>query len=115
MRKRSTVKMTWRSIRAFFGRYMALLLIVALSAGFFAGLKVTRAAMKHTGDLFFTEQNFYDFRMYSTLGFTEADVARFSEVSGVGAAEGTKTMDALMAYHGKNQSSGAYGRKNAGD
>lgn len=103
MRTRSTVKMTWRSIRAFFGRYMALLLIVALSAGFFAGLKVTRAAMKHTGDLFLTEQNFYDFRMYSTLGFTEEDVARFSEVSGVGAAEGTKTMDALMAYHGSTR------------
>ena len=41
----SVLKLTWRSIRTFYGRYIALLLIVALSAGFFAGLKVTKDAM----------------------------------------------------------------------
>ena len=103
MKIRSTVKMTWRSIRAFFGRYMALLLIVALSAGFFAGLKVTKDAMNHTGDIFLTEQKFYDFRMYSTLGFTGEDAEHFAGLSGVEAAEATNTMDALMFYHGSNR------------
>ena len=94
--------MTGRSIRAFFGRYVALLLIVALSAGFFAGLKVTKDAMTNTGDLFLTEQKLYDFRMYSTLGFTEEDVERFSDLPGVCMAEGTKTMDAMLYYGGKD-------------
>ena len=69
------LKMTRRTIRTFFGRFMALLLIVAVSAGFFAGLKVTTEAMIKTGDQYLTEQNFYDFRLFSTLGFTEEDVA----------------------------------------
>lgn len=98
----SVFKLTWRSIRAFFGRYMALVLIVALSAGFFAGLKVTRDAMVNTGDGFLSAQEFYDFRMFSTLGFTEEDVERFAEASGVRAAEGTKTMDAMLYYDGSD-------------
>lgn len=103
MKIRSTIKMTWRSVRAFFGRYMALLLIVALSAGFFAGLKVTKDAMNHTGDLFLTEQSFYDFRMYSTLGFTEKDVEHFRGLEGVKTAEATNTLDAFMFYNGSNR------------
>ena len=103
MKIRTTIKMTGRSIRAFFGRYMALLLIVALSAGFFAGLKVTKDAMNYTGDLFLTEQKFYDFRMYSTLGFTKEDAERFAELSGVEAAEATNTLDALVFYDGSNR------------
>ena len=103
MRTRTTIKMAGRSIRAFLGRYMALLLIVALSAGFFAGLKVTKDAMNHTGDLFLSEQSFYDFRMYSTLGFTEEDAERFAALSGVKEAEGTNTIDALMVYNESNR------------
>jgi len=103
MKIRSTVKMTWRSIRAFFGRYMALLLIVALSAGFFAGLKVTKDAMNHTGDVFLSEQNFYDFRLYSTLGFTKEDAEHFTGLAGVKEAEATNTLDALMLYNGSNR------------
>ena len=74
---RSIFKMTGRTIRSFKGRYMAILLIVALSAGFFAGLKITTDAMLHTGGEYFEEQNFYDFRLFSTLGFTEDDVKEF--------------------------------------
>lgn len=77
----SICKMTWRTIRTFFGRFMALLLIVALSAGLFAGLKVTADAMIETGETYFAEQNFYDFRLFSTLGFISDDVERFAEKS----------------------------------
>ena len=81
-------KMTFRTVRTFFGRYMALLLIVALSAGFFAGLKVTTDAMINTGGDYFNEQNFYDFRLFSTLGFSEADRDEFLSLDGVKDAEG---------------------------
>lgn len=94
----SVLKLTWRTIRAFFGRYMALLLIVALSAGFFAGLKVTKDAMANTCDKFLEEQNFYDFRIYCTLGFTKEDTEEFAALPGVRLAEGTKTLDALLYY-----------------
>ncbi|MBP3919328.1 MAG: ABC transporter permease [Clostridia bacterium] len=93
------LKMTRRTIRTFFGRFMALLLIVAVSAGFFAGLKVTTEAMIKTGDQYLTEQNFYDFRLFSTLGFTEEDVAAFSKLDGIKDAEGVNTIDALIKHN----------------
>lgn len=92
----SVFKMTFRTIRTFFGRYMALLLIVALSAGFFAGLKVTTDAMLYTGEQYLEDQNFYDFQALSTLGFTDADVEEFSKIDGVKAAEGSKSKDVLI-------------------
>ncbi len=95
---RSVFKMTWRTVKTFFGRYMAILLIVALSAGFLAGLKVTTTAMLKTGDDYFTEQNLYDFRLLSTLGFTDEDVEAFGKADGVAFAEGTHSIDVLGRY-----------------
>ncbi|MBQ8638310.1 MAG: ABC transporter permease [Lachnospiraceae bacterium] len=100
---RSILKMTWRTIRTFFGRYMALLLIVALSAGFFAGLKITRDAMVNTGNQYLASQNFYDFRLLSAMGFTQEDADAFETVSGVEAAEGSYSTDLLMVHGGSQQ------------
>lgn len=77
-------------------RYLAILLIVMLSVGFFSGLKITRDAMAKTGGDYLTEQHFYDYRLISTLGFTEDDVQAFSEASDVQAAEGSFQADALL-------------------
>lgn len=93
-------KMTWRTVRTFFGRYMAILLIVALSAGFFAGLKVTTDAMIYTGDDYLRQHYFYDYRLFSTIGFTDDEVNALSELSEIEKAEGTKTLDALVDYEG---------------
>ena len=61
---RSMIKLTYRSIRTFLGRYLALLLIVTLGVGFFSGLKITKDAMANACEKFLTEQNFYDFQCY---------------------------------------------------
>lgn len=98
----SVLKLTWRAIRSFFGRYIALLLIVMLSVGFFAGLKVTKAAMANTCQDYLTEQHFYDFRLFSTLGFSEEDVEAFSRLSFVELAEGAKSVDAMVKYKGSD-------------
>lgn len=90
--------MTVRSIRRSLGRYIALVLIVFLSAGFFAGLKLTTGAMINTGDIYLREQHFYDFRLMSTLGLTDSDVDRLGEVDGVTAAEGGFSADILVGY-----------------
>ena len=95
-------KMTFRTVRTFFGRYMALLLIVALSAGFFAGLKVTTDAMINTGGDYFDEQNFYDFRLFSTLGFSQDDAEEFLSLEGVKEAEGAYSVDALIEHKGSD-------------
>ena len=82
---------------------MALLMMVALSAGFFSGLKITKDAMVNTADEFFQQQNLYDFRLYSTLGFTQEDVESFYDLAGVKEVEGMKTVDALLEYEGESK------------
>lgn len=66
------IKTTVREMKSSIGRYMAILLIVALGVGFFAGLKVTHAVMINTADAYLTGLHFYDFCLVSTLGFDEA-------------------------------------------
>ena len=100
---RAVLKMTWRSIKTFFGRYMALLLIVAISVGFFAGLKITTNSMLNTGEIYLNEQNFYDYRLFSTLGFTDEDVESFSGLDGVELAQGTKSADVFIDYEGNKK------------
>lgn len=92
---RSVIKLTWRSVRSFLGRYMALLLIAALSVGFFAGLKITQKAMINTCEKFLTEHSFYDFRVISTLGFDEADIEELGKLEQVKAVEGSKSVELI--------------------
>ena len=94
-------KMTGRTIRTYFTRFMAILLIVALSAGFFAGLKITTDAMLNTGESYLADQKFYDFRLFSTIGFDKADVEKFENIEGVEVAEGTYSVDALVRFNDK--------------
>ena len=99
---KSVFKMTLRTVKTFKGRFIALCLIVALSAGFFAGLKLTTDSLRNTGDIFLSEHNMYDYRLYSTLGFEEADVAELEKLEGVESAEGGYTTDVLIDFEGNN-------------
>ena len=85
-----------REIWSSFGRFLAILAIVALGVGLFAGLKVTRSAMIKTADDYFRDKNFYDFRLISTLGLYDEDVEAFSKVSFVRDAEGAYSLDAIV-------------------
>ena len=84
-----------REIRQSIGRYLAILAIVGLGVGFFAGLRACQPDMMATGGKYLTEQKFYDFRFLSTLGFTEEDVAAFAALEGVSAAQGGVFTDFL--------------------
>ena len=95
---RSILKMTARTIRSFFGRYLALLLIVALSVSFFAGLEVTKDAMYATAQDYLEAQSFCDFRSFSTLGFTDDDVDALRREGYIGKAEGIRSADVLIPY-----------------
>lgn len=93
--------MTVRTIRTHFTRFMAILLIVAISAGFFAGLKISTDAMLNTGEKYINDQNFYDFRLFSTVGFEKEDIESFKAIEAVEAAEGSYSLDALIRFGDK--------------
>lgn len=84
-----------REIHRSFGRYFAMLIIVALGVGFFSGLKVTRSAIVQTGDHYIDQYNLYDYRLISTLGLTEDDVQAMEETDGIQEAEGSVSADFL--------------------
>ena len=62
------IKTTIREIRGSLGRYMAILAIVTLGVALFSGLKATTPAMIETQNTYLSEQNFFDFRLLSTVG-----------------------------------------------
>lgn len=99
--KFSVFKLTLRSIKSSFGRFLAILLIVTLSVGFFSGLKITKSVMAETCNDYLSKQNFYDFRLLSTIGFTEDDVKTFQGDSNVRLAEGGKSVDSLIKFNEK--------------
>ena len=76
-------KSVLRTIKKSFGRYLAILAIIALGVGFFSGLRVSETAMIKTADDYLNELNLYDVRQISTLGLTDEDVDALSELNGV--------------------------------
>ena len=68
-------KTTIREIKGSLGRYMAILAIVMLGVGLFMGLKTTTPAMIITENDYLAEQDFFDFRLLSTVGFDEEAVS----------------------------------------
>ena len=71
------LKTAFREIKTSLGRYLAILAIIALGVGFFAGLRVTRTAMISTANHYLKDLAMFDDRILSTLGWTEEDVARY--------------------------------------
>ena len=91
--KNCMIKTTLREIKSSFGRYLAIMSIVALGVGLFAGLRVTTPAMVRAGDKYTRENVLYDYRLLNTLGFEEEDVEAFRKSDAVLSAEGSVTED----------------------
>lgn len=73
------LKSTIREITKSLGRYFAIIAIVALGVGFFAGLVQSRDVMVTTVDGLLNKQNMHDFEMISTLGFTTKDINKIEK------------------------------------
>ena len=88
-------KSIFRTIKSSLGRYLAILAIIALGVGFFAGLRITEDTMHKTADTYLDELNLYDFRLVSTLGLTDEDVDSFNNLKGVDKAYGSVSADVI--------------------
>ena len=88
-------KTTLREIRQSLGRYLAIFSIVALGVGFFAGLKITQDVMLKSANAYFVSEQLYDYRLLSSLGFEEEDVAFFVGKEDVRAAQGAYSADII--------------------
>ena len=91
-----------RSVRGSLGRFLAIMGIVALGCGFYAGLQMCGPNMRLAADRYYDETQLWDLRVVSTLGFKDADVKRIASTEGVSAAVASHTVD-VMARLGNEQ------------
>lgn len=84
-----------REIKNTFGRFFAILAIIALGVGFFSGVRITTPAMVNTVDAFLQDRQFYDYHLMSTLGWDDENVENIGKQKDVRFAEGAYSMDVL--------------------
>lgn len=100
---RGMIKTTIREIKGSLGRYLAIMAIVMLGVALFTGLKATTPAMIATENDYLAEQNFYDFRLLSTIGFREEDVENLEKMEQTADAEGAVSVDAVCTFGDGNE------------
>ena len=100
MKKSMMWTSTLREIRQSLGRYLAILGIVALGVGFFAGIKVTKPAMIKTADAYFSDTYLYDFHLISTLGFDDKNLENIRGRNDVKNVQGAYSFDILCQSAG---------------
>ena len=89
-------KNSFLKIKKSFGRFLSLLVIVALGVGFFAGLRETSPSMLKTADSYYKEYNLMDYKIISTMGLTNDDVLSLAEIDDVAIIEPSYSLDALV-------------------
>ncbi|MGN0974839.1 MAG: FtsX-like permease family protein [Gemmiger sp.] len=92
-------------LRTFSGsmsRFVAIFAIVALGVGFLAGLLSSSPDIEDTMERYMDGQNLYDFRIVSTLGLTEDDVAAVRAVEGVAQVRGAYSAEVLAQVNGSD-------------
>ena len=89
-----------RSIVQSLGRFLAIAVIVALGAGFFAGLRMTSVDMHLSADTFYDEANFSDIRVASTLGLDDEELRMLEFTEGVEAVQPQREADSYAEANG---------------
>ena len=88
-------KLVFRDSKSSLGRWIAIFAIIALGAGFLAGLVQTCPAMLKTISRYVRDTEMYDWRVVLPDGFDAALIAQAEGVRGVRAVEAAAEADAL--------------------
>ena len=97
MKKNAMRKNLTQSILKSFGRYLAIIMIIALGASMFVGLLMTKMDMVATGEKYMNEQNMFDLRLISPYGWDMEHVEKIAQMDGVLEAEGVLYLDAVAS------------------
>lgn len=84
-----------REIRKTKGRFISIMMIVAIGVAFFAGVKGSVPDMKYTADKYFDDYQMQDIQLVSNVGFTKEDVESIKNVEGVEGVHPTYTKDVV--------------------
>lgn len=76
--KKKLILNTFRSVKNTKSRFIAIMAIIAIGSGFFAGVKSASPSMKMSADSYLREQGLADLHLMSELGFDDEDVSAVS-------------------------------------
>ena len=96
MKKNVMGKNLTQSILRSLGRYLAIVLIIALGSAMFVGLRMTKTDMVETGQVFTDEQNMFDLRFLSSYGWTEEQLEEAEELLGLVDVEAAVYQDTIV-------------------
>ena len=96
MKKNIMAKNLTQSILRSLGRYLAIVLIIALGSSLFIGLLMTQADMVQTGQAFTDQQNMFDLRFLSSYGWTDDQIKEISQLDGLTEIEASCYQDAVV-------------------
>ena len=105
MKKNAMHKNLSQSILKSLGRYIAIVMIIALGASLFMGLLMTKTDMVATGQKYMDEQNMFDLRLISSYGWTKEQVDKAGNLPGVENAEGLVYLDVVARLPGAEDDS----------
>ena len=97
MKKNAMRKNLSQAILKSFGRYLAIVMIIALGASMFVGLLMTKMDMVATGQVYMDEQNMFDLRLVSSYGWDLEHVEQITQFDDVVDAEGVVYLDAIAS------------------
>ena len=83
MRRTAMRKNLTQSILRSFGRYLAIVMIIALGASMFVGLLMTKADMIATGQKHLDDLNMFDLRLVSMYGWDKDHVDKIAAMDAV--------------------------------
>ncbi len=96
MSKKYTKTIT-REIRSSFGRFAAIIAIVALGVGFLVGVLSSTPDMAATVDKYYSDYAMSDYDLKSTMGFTEDDIKAVKDIDEVETVMPARVTDALVS------------------
>lgn len=88
-------KNTLIKIKRSFGRYISILMIVMVGAGFFTGIQSSAPSIREVADQYYNEQQVMDLKIYSTAGLSDGDVRALAGLKKVQAAIPSYSLDVL--------------------
>ena len=90
------LKNTLRKIKHSFGRFITLILIIAIGSAFFAGVRETSSDMIKTMDEYYDATNLMDFRIISTMGLTNDDLEALKNLENTQIVEENYTYETVI-------------------
>ncbi len=101
MKKKALFKDTFREIKKSLGRFLSIMLIIAVGVGFFVGVKATAPSMYGTAEDYFSAQNLMDVEILSTVGFSREDADAVAELDEIKHVTLTYSADLITENNGE--------------